>query len=97
MTPCSKYRLLRNLKFEAFYGDQRLKQGLINMLQMKVYNYCKTSNRLRIQKSVSKNQKPTTLYPFARGDHKKTIKVIEVLACLMCHGCWYIQRKCDAS
>ena len=41
-----------NVKFEAFCGDQRLEQGLINMLQMKMYIYCKTlSNHTRIQKA----------------------------------------------
>ena len=45
------------LKFEAFYGDQILEQGLINMLKMKVYICCKTlSNLTRIQKAHLKTR-----------------------------------------
>ena len=50
------------------------------MLQKKVYICCKlSSNRIPIQKSAFKKQKPKMTYLIARGDHLKTIKGIKVL------------------
>ena len=55
-------------KISVFLGDQILKQGLINVLQLKVFICCKTlSNRIRTQMSVFKNQKPKVSYIIARG------------------------------
>ena len=69
-----------NLKVEALYGGQRLEQRLIYMLQMNVYICGKTlSNRIRIQKSAVKNQKPRMSYLIARLDHRDAIKEIKVL------------------
>ena len=50
-------RLLRTPKFEGFFEDRRLEQGLTNMLEIKVYICCKTlANCIRVQKSAFKKQ-----------------------------------------
>ena len=58
----------------------RVEKELINMLQMKIYIYCKViSNRIRIQRKSFNNQKPRTLHLIVQGDHEKTVKLVEVL------------------
>ena len=51
------------------------------MMEVKDCSYCKTfSNRTRIHKSTSKNQKPRTpCFTIDQGIHRKTIKSIKVL------------------
>ena len=69
-----------NLKFEAFWGDQRSKLGLIDILQMKVCICFKTFSKwIRIQKSIFKNQKLKTYCLIAQEDCGKTITLIKVL------------------
>ena len=87
MSPRSEYGISLqyiNLKYKGkskVCGDQKLEQRLIDMLQRKVFICCKTlSNRIRIQTSAFKKQKPRTTYLVARGDHRKTINVIKVLS-----------------
>ena len=61
------------------------------MLQMKVSICCKTlSNRIRIQKSALKKQKPNTPYLIARGDNKKTTGDVHKNFAIFTekHRCW---------
>ena len=63
-----------NLKLETIGGNLRLEQGLINMLQKKIYIRCKTvSNCIRIQESTFVKQKPKMPHLIARGDNRDEV------------------------
>ena len=63
---------MANLKYKAFFGDQILKQGLINMQQIKIHICCKTSPN-QIQKYKFKRAAKKERY------HSRIIKGTKVL------------------